>query len=166
VVFSLLAIAYPVVTTPQPQNHIAQIHQRIARSIVAKDYSDLEHLMVESFSRDFVWRKANGSRLSFLDMWDMSESENRAKKEGKPDGPTRYTTRLSNWKRSGNTITVEAHSDVVGDWLTGGRRLPVKFKNMVRERWRLEESTWKAVQFNEVWIRGSIDGKPFAMTSK
>jgi hypothetical protein len=145
---------------------IERTHRDFARHTVAKDYAALERLTLHRFSRDFEWTKPDGRRLSFLSMWDMCELESKAHREGRGDGPTRYATQLRNWRQNGATITVDAHSDVVGEWLTDGRRIPVRFRNAVRETWVREGDAWKALRFDELWTRGTIDGKAFRMPAR
>jgi|GEM_PF-6929334 len=163
----LVALALVAVqSSTDPMVAIDALHRAFNRAIVAKNGTAMRTLTMEAMLPEFVWTRADGRKQTLTGMWDTAMDDENAAKAGKGDGPLRYETRLSNLRRKGDRLIVDATSDVVGEWLQNGRRLPVEFRSLARETWVLREGRWKALRFDDVWIRGKIDGKPFVAKAR
>ncbi|RYG37827.1 hypothetical protein EON81_05520 [bacterium] len=147
---------------PEVRASIEALHQTIARQFVTKQYDRMSALMMDRFTPEFVWKKSDGREENLISQADHAEWELKNVDLGRSDGPLKYAMRLGNWKRMGDRITVETASDVVGEWLQGTYRMPVVFKSLMRETWVLRGGEWKALRFDEIWVKGKMDGKPFS----
>jgi hypothetical protein len=141
---------------------ISDYNGKMGPLMVAKRYDVLTELSRTKFAPEYVFNKVHGNKLSLIDLAAGGEWEMKNAREGKGDGPLSFKTLLKNWRRTGDTIFVDAHNNVIGEWLKDGRRLPVRFKSLVRETWVRRNGEWQALRFDELWVRGTIAGKPVA----
>ncbi|RYG23656.1 hypothetical protein EON82_13315 [bacterium] len=141
---------------------ISDFNGKMGSLMVAKRYDLLTQIATTRFAPEYVMHKAQGPKLSLIDLAAGGEWEMKNAREGKGDGPVSYKTRLKNWRMENGAVVVDAHNDVVGEWLKDGRRLPVKFKSVMRETWIQRDGEWKALRFDELWVRGTVDGKPIS----
>lgn len=140
---------------------IEDMNQKIGCLMVTKRYDALGEMALARFLPEFLDVRIDGRKHDLLKMADGNEWEMKNVRDGKSDGPIRWRTRLDGWSRKGDVVTVVAHHAVVGEWLKDGRRMPVRFQSAVRETWVRRGAEWKALRFDELWVRGAIDGKAF-----
>jgi hypothetical protein len=159
-VLALAAFAVPCLGSDAKQE-ITQAYQAYAKLLVAKDYEAIERFLETRFTRDFTARRADGSKQTLADWWESNRKDMEAKKAGRADGPIKLEPRVSSVRVKGNVATVFVTTNGEGEWLQGNRRLPVVFRQLTEATWVLENGTWKARRFDEVSMKGTVDGKPF-----
>jgi hypothetical protein len=143
------------------KQEITRAYQTYAKLLVAKDYVGIERFLEKRFTLDFTARRADGKEQTLADMWEANRRDMAAKKAGRADGPTTFDPRVTSVRVKGNVALVYITTDGKGEWLQGNRRLPVVFRQLTQATWVLEDGVWKAKRFEELSMKGTVDGKPF-----
>lgn len=145
---------------------IQAFHDRMARQYVTKAYDDMVAMATDRFLPEFAYARIIGPPLDLLSMSNMRDAELKNLKVGRSDGPIRWRTQLNGWQQKGDILTFLAHHMVDGEWLKADGRHPVHFDSAVRETWVRRDGTWKALRWQEVWLRATMDGKTQELGSR